>query len=148
MVRCSTFYKHFDDKEAFLRFFLDEIRRDFERHAALRPDEPLEEYLPRMNAELLAFLDGNDALVRSFLQGSQAGLVVQSVSLTIAQNINRRLKAAGECDDVRTSVQAGFLAGGIVNVVQREWLGASDDPARHERFATALFACERSVVGA
>ena len=148
LVRRSTFYKHYADKDEFLQSYFRGLQQAFERKAAIHGEEELADYMPRMNAELFEFLEANRAVAHGILGSAQAPLLVQSVVDMIARNARLRLEESGQAQGLQAEVFSRFLAGGIACVVQEEWLAADADPARRRRIETTLYEIERAALSA
>ena len=71
MIRRTTFYKHFADKDEFFAFYVRHVHDEFERRSAPaggHRDPP--ECHTRMTHELMAFIRENESLIRLCLTSS------------------------------------------------------------------------------
>lgn len=71
MIRRTTFYKHFADKDEFFAFYVRHVHDEFERRSAPAGGyrDPLDCHT-RMTHELMAFIRENDRLIRLCLTSS------------------------------------------------------------------------------
>ncbi|MEE8716048.1 MAG: TetR/AcrR family transcriptional regulator [Coriobacteriales bacterium] len=134
MIRRTTFYKHFADKQEFFRFYLSTFQERFHRRIAQRdsvgqPTTPLE-YEMGMDAELVDFLCDNEALVNSLLSSNVSGMLIEEMSDLIQAEVARRIARAraegpagmaGASAGVSAIDAASFLAGGILQTTRTWW---------------------------
>ncbi len=135
MIRRTTFYKHFADKQEFFRFYLSTFQERFHRRIAQRdsvgqPTTPLE-YEMGMDAELVDFLCDNEALVNSLLSSDVSGMLIEEMSDLIQAEVAHRIarsraeaptgQARSGAGDVGALDAASFLAGGILQMTRTWW---------------------------
>lgn len=129
MIRRTTFYKHFRDKDDYLVFFIDSLRREF---LACGVADAEDEEGRSVQAErqailrrLADFLTKHAALVENIFQSSMAGAMTGNISDAVADALRERY---GE----ERSDEAEFAAGGIVRLMLLWWQSGhkADDKER------------------
>lgn len=131
MIRRTTFYKHFADKQEFLAFYVRHIREEFQRHGApLDGHEKLEHHVARMIHELMVFLRENEHLVRSCLTGEAFETVAATLTREASQAMTELVEDIA-ADRGRASTHArtlaDFAAGGLLSTLLAWWEGRMDD---------------------
>lgn len=143
MIRRTTFYKHFADKQEFLAFYVRRIREEFQRRGA-PPDghEEPEQQAARMIHELMVFLQENEQLVKGCLTGGAFETVAitlgREAALAMSGLVEDVAVAKGEPrEDARTLAQ--FAGGGLLTTLFAWWEGRLGDVApedlEHDLFA-------------
>lgn len=122
MVHRTTFYAHFEDKNALFRYVLQELQRGFEaEQAALTGHVDLRTFLLAEFHSALHFLKEHRQIYLSGLAGG--GYELRLVEDTAAEWLTRRFReegvTAGEAQDPELAGQ--FYAGALLTVV-RWWL--------------------------
>lgn len=122
MVHRTTFYAHFEDKNALFRYVLQELQRGFEEEqAALAGQVDLRAFLLAEFHSALRFLKEHRQIYLSGLAGG--GHELRMVEDTAAEWLTRRFReegvTAGETLDPELAGQ--FYAGALLTVV-RWWL--------------------------
>ena len=122
MVHRTTFYAHFEDKNALFRYVLQELQRGFEEEqAALAGQVDLRAFLLAEFHSALRFLKEHRQIYLSGLAGG--GHELRMVEDTAAEWLTRRFReegvTAGETLDPELAGQ--FYAGTLLTVV-RWWL--------------------------
>lgn len=115
-VRRATFYKHFPDKLAFLKFFIGSLRDNFERRIAKRKkyDSDYEYYVDYLTAVVL-YLDDNDDIVSKALESN-----VMPALLNIILEKNYE----DTCARLRQSVEGGMELRASIEVTAAMMTGA------------------------
>ena len=124
-VRRATFYKHFEDKFAFLKYFIQILREEFDKlvwkHS--KPDATSDYYLKYLEG-IFAFVDEHEKMINMTLQSE----IFPSI-LTVIQSQNY----IDTCDRLQKSIDQGMklcasveavasmLTGGITHIVLN-WL--------------------------
>lgn len=141
MIRRTTFYKHFADKNEFLVFFVKEIRSDFaqkvesENHDS---NDIVENCINMMN-ETLQFLEGHGKLVDNTLSSQSAPLILEALGDVIYGDILKRLasnETSRQSED-KKKMLATFVSGGITKMML-VWCHAGRPEAMKEVMAQTL----------
>lgn len=125
IIRRTTFYKHFADKDEFFAFYVRRTREEFqERVEPHGTHETPANFSDRMFHELVAFVQENDRLVRRALASSAFATMDAILSEEISRSLRQRLEEeAGAVARFGCSPQAlaDFMAGGMLRALYR-WL--------------------------
>lgn len=142
-VRRATFYRHFDDKYDFFKYYLQTLTDRFleaasEEFEASRYDG-LEAYADYMHAELINFLEAQPALAKmAFRNTTLAGtldMVMDQIAVGIASRIEAHAKQNGYELPVSSEFVSAVYAGGMVHGL-RWWL-AEGKPVPYEEMIHA-----------
>ena len=95
LIRRTTFYKHFADKQEFLAFYVRRIREEFQRRAEPKGGcEDMRERSSRMIHELMLFLRENDRLVQSCLSSNAIETIATVVTHEVATGLGSTSSSA------------------------------------------------------
>lgn len=157
MIRRTTFYKHFADKNEFLTFFVKEMRDEFAARTRIEGYDATDpaENSQRMLEQTLAFLSEHGTLVDNALSSRSAPLIIDALGDVIQADTLRLLKNRAEskaADGASEAAEAGeddkpvslsesdpemfatFWSGGIVKML-RAWCEAGRPPEMKQRMA-------------
>lgn len=124
-IRRATFYKHYKDKYDFLRFYVTELRDNFDNDfkRKRRPDATAAYYVEYIHG-IVKFLTENEGMIR---------LIMQSNVLPVIIDIIKSQNYYDTCDRLRKSVSEGmklcapietiaaFMTGGVIEAIL-SWL--------------------------
>lgn len=128
MIRRTTFYKHFADKDEFFAFYLKSIRDEFEQRLGGLGACPHRTRNKLMLKELLRFLREHERLTCNAVNSSNPAPLFDALCEVICNDNLRCLKEeAGAADP---EMRAAFLSGGILQMVRCWW--AKGCPAEGE----------------
>ncbi|MGM9538616.1 MAG: TetR/AcrR family transcriptional regulator [Candidatus Onthomonas sp.] len=125
MIRRTTFYKHFADKNEYFTFYMKEICASFQDQ--LPPDietDDVNSYFLYMSRELLRFIGRNEKLVMNIANSNMFPVLLDSLSENIMYDVLRVLRRMNSTKKMGTSQMEGFAAfysGGLLNTL-RLWL--------------------------
>ncbi len=150
MIRRTTFYKHFDDKNEFFQFYMERIRDDFravmaDRNARLGSYE----CETMMADELMTFLSRHSNLMDNVLKSNALDNLLWSLSDFIADSILEAIDAANANEafgDIDEEMFAAFVAGGLVKMILQWWIEGHTDEGRDKIF-NALGKLHSRLVG-
>ena len=115
-VRRATFYKHFPDKLAFLKFFIGSLRGDFEnRIASRRKYESDYAYYVDYLTAVVRFLDDNDDIVTNALNSN---VLPSLLDVILSQNYE------DTCARLKRSVEGGMVLHASIEVTASMMIGA------------------------
>ncbi len=152
MIRRTTFYKHFADKQEFLAFYVRRIREEFQRRG--EPAEGREDpaaRTARLVHELMVFLQENERLVQGCLTSGAietiATVLVREIALMLETQLGEDA-AVGAALCAPPRALAEFVAGGLLATLRAWQEGRLGDatPADVERDLCALI-CRLTVEG-
>lgn len=131
LIRRTTFYKHFADKDEFFRFFLLNMRDEFEKktHAAMKVAS-VREYQSAMSPELVRFLKEHSGIVDNVQSSSMSGVLFDALADVMERDVLSVLVASGsqnDASDFTIKLQAAYLAGGTVAALKHWWKCGHDD---------------------
>lgn len=126
MVRRTTFYRHFADKDEFLRFYVLSLRDEIEARA-LHGDAgvSLVEYNLRLTKGMRAFCLEHGRMVENALRGVTFGTLYVMLCDVVQRTMMVRLQVEverGAAFDVPIEGVARFLAGGLIQMTLSWWL--------------------------
>lgn len=137
-VRRGTFYRHFADKQAFFRYYLQSIAERFleQMDAADHPDE-LEPYALHMHLALIALFEEKKGRVFHVLGPNMPAETLDSIVVQIAEGIGERIETYAREEGIELAASPRFLslhyAGGLIHTL-REWI-ADGRPIPQEELA-------------
>ena len=117
MIHRTTFYAHFEDKYALLRYAVARLYRAFEPTAEDLRANP-RSYLLSVFQNSLSFVRAHKGLYRSAV--SSGSMDIQTLEDLVAEQLLSRLPA-DEAHPARAEITAHFYAGGILSLV-RWWI--------------------------
>ena len=143
-VNRATFYRHFSDKGAFVRSYLQTITDRFlERVDSDGRQLGLEEYARSMHIELIRFVEENRDMARNAMgrrvEAETLDFLTRQIAVGIYEHIDAHAKSTGEQPPAPADFTALFYAGGLVQTL-RWWLdsGKPIPGVELERRCTAL----------
>ena len=122
MVHRTTFYAHFEDKNALLRYVLGELKRSFMEQQGQPEEYPdLRSYLLAEFQTALTFLKAHRQIYLSGLAGGPAGM--QLVEKELAQGLAARFREEDPSADENSfaEISSQYYAGAILSLI-RWWL--------------------------
>ena len=141
-VRRGTFYKHFEDKDAFFRYYLTTVTADImEQLSKGESLDDLWEYASYMHVSLARMIIGDRAMRRNLEGGGVPAGVLDMVVSQIADGIVSRIELWCEREGVVLSVSPEFVgdfySAGLVHTM-RAWIsrGQPFPPEELERRCT------------
>lgn len=118
MIRRTTFYKHFRDKDSYLVFFIGNLRREFlargVEDAGAHDGGGMQAERQAILRRLADFLLEHAKLVDNIFQSSMGGAMTNLISEAVADALRERY---GE----DRADEAEFAAGGIVRLMMLWW---------------------------
>lgn len=129
-VRRATFYRHFSDRDAFFKWYLQTITERFLAEIGNTSEElDLKSYVELMHRKFIDFLDGhrpwfNRAMGKTSLSG-MLDMVIDQAALGITEHVTAYAKERG-LKSVRPELVGSLYTGGMVHAM-RSWF-ISDKP--------------------
>lgn len=112
MVRRTTFYQHFEDKQDFLSWFIQEQQHEFTAvtTSGISPDD-LQEYYAQVLRNVLQYLSDNKQIVQLLMDaGVQGRLLTDAFSSACVEDVIQRLKNVPGIEEKLGHVPIPFLA--------------------------------------
>lgn len=131
MIRRTTFYKHFDDKGSFFKFYMEQKRVELEQICCANDIYlSIGAYHVHMLDSLMAFLSSNERLVDNLMKSSQSGALLDTLADFMAGNLTQVFKEKeGELSkDVATELDYLGIAisGATIHSIKRWWTCGHD----------------------
>lgn len=129
MIRRTTFYKHFKDKNAFFAFYIDGLRISLvqqdeqaqERTGGARSAD-FHEARRKIFTDLIDLILEHEQLMDNILRSSMSGVMLDIIAEKVTEAIRERLRSDPEADPgMSTAAVADFIAGGIMRLFQTWW---------------------------
>lgn len=125
MIRLTTFYKHFSDKEDFFQFYIKSLRDEMVQEGRREVEERGEK--DSFEAEravilrrLADYLLSHQPLIDNIFRSSMSGMMLMVVCENIAQALKERMVIEREVDPSLDS-RVEFAAGGMVRLMLMWW---------------------------
>lgn len=136
MVHRTTFYAHFEDKYALLRYAIGELQQEFEMTEEQEGRCTGErDYFLAVFRNALTFLRDHRKLYLSGITGGGAAL--QLLEDAVVEKMCGRVRTMGSRGaSVQDELSARFCAGGILSMVR--WWAVQDDPVDESCLAECL----------
>ena len=136
MIRRTTFYKHFRDKNDYFAFYIDELMsglpqgRGDAKHAGDVRTLRHEVFDDAMNMIL-----AHEQLMDNILESSMSGMLTSMICDRIAHSIRERVMSTldeGALAPVSLETTSEFIAGGIIRLFTNWWESGHDLESRPE----------------
>lgn len=141
-IRRNTFYRHFEDKQAFAGWYLESMTRDFRAKVAQAGQEPdLRTYVRTMHMMLIQFMVDHEKILRHNINDSTLTLNMDTLVNHIAAGLIERLEQEDKASGRRSGPPAQFIgmfySGGMMHTL-RWWLqpGKPISARKLEEYAT------------
>ena len=131
-VRRATFYKHFPDKIAFLKFFIGSLREIFENRVAGRKkyESDYAYYVDYLTA-VVRFLDENDDIVKHAMASNVMPVLIDVIMLKNYEDTCERLTAGVNVGmTLRASVEvtAAMMVGAVAEAILKWYVDGRVKP--------------------
>ncbi len=128
MIRRTTFYKHFNDKEQFFDFYMLEKRKELEEICGASDNcLSVDAYHVHMLDSLMSFLIDNSALVENIMKSSQSGALLDSLADFMTSNIVGifKEKDAELNSNIKEDIDylAVAITGATIQTIKQWWVG-------------------------
>ena len=120
-IRRATFYKHFEDKYDFMKFFVSSLRNEFDKTIwkKKKPDATINYYVVYLKS-LVSFLIENEPIVKLILESEIMPTVVELIKEQNYQDTRDRIqKSVEEGMELSASVEtvAVMMTGAVAHAV-------------------------------
>lgn len=139
MIRRTTFYKHFRDKNDYFAFYVDELmsglpqKRTGKGSAASADDVRVLRH--EVFADAMDMILAHEQLMDNILESSMSGMLTSMICDRIAHSIRERVMSTldeGALAPVSLEMTSEFIAGGIIRLFTNWWESGHDFERRPE----------------
>ena len=125
-VRRNTFYRHFNDKYAFIEFYLESLAQRFMAESESECNlEGIREYARHMHLSLLRFVETHQNSMRTALGQtvpvSTIDMIIKQIAEGITQRAARELERRNRVSEMPIEFLGFFYSAGMVHTL-RWWL--------------------------
>lgn len=139
MIRRTTFYKHFRDKNDYFAFYIDELmsglpQRRADADGAERAGD-VRMLRHEVFADAMDMILAHDQLMDNILESSMSGMLTGMICDRIARSIRERVMSTLDEDalaPVSLETTSEFIAGGIIRLFAKWWESGHDLERRSE----------------
>lgn len=139
MIRRTTFYKHFRDKNDYFAFYIDELMSGLPQKRAdadgAEGTEDVRALRHEVFADAMNLILAHEQLMDNILASSMSGMLTSMICDRIARSIRGRVMSALDEDalaPVSLDTTAEFVAGGIIRLFTMWWESGHDLERRSE----------------
>ena len=144
MVRRTTFYQHFEDKQDFLQWFVREKQQDFARGSAEGAAAGnMKAHYVGMAKHVLSYLNENDHLLRLLMgAGVQARLLIDAFTSACVEDVVQRIENSPRSREklrgISPVLAAEYYVGGMIAAAK--WWYTHNKPCTEEELIQHLCA--------
>ena len=128
MIRRTTFYKHFRDKNDYFAFYIDELMSGLPQKRGIDADAVSAEDVRLLRHAVLDdamdLILAHEQLMDNILASSMSGMLTNMICDRIARSIRERVMSALDDDalaPVTLETTSEFIAGGIIRLFTMWW---------------------------
>lgn len=139
MIRRTTFYKHFRDKNDYFAFYIDELMSGLPQKRAGEGGtvsvDDVRVLRHEVFTEAMDLILAHEQLMDNILASSMSGMLTSMICDRIARSIRERVMSALDEDalaPVSLDTTAEFVAGGIIRLFTMWWESGHDLERRSE----------------
>ena len=139
MIRRTTFYKHFRDKNDYFAFYIDELmsglpQKRTGKGSAVSADD-VRVLRHEVFADAMDMILAHEQLMDNILESSMSGMLTSMICDRIAHSIRERVMSTldeGALAPVSLETTSEFIAGGIIRLFTIWWESGHDLERRPE----------------
>ena len=139
LIRRTTFYKHFRDKNDYFAFYIDELMTGLPQNradtAGAESVEDVQVLRHEVFADAMDMILAHEQLMDNILESSMSGMLTSMICDRIARSIRERVMSSLAEDalaPVSLETTAEFIAGGIIRLFTKWWESGHDLESRPE----------------
>ena len=139
MIRRTTFYKHFRDKNDYFAFYIDELMSGLPQkradEAGAEGAEDVRTLRHEVFADAMDLILAHEQLMDNILASSMSGMLTSMICDRIARSIRGRVMRSLDEDalaPVSLETTSEFVAGGIIRLFTMWWESGHDLERRSE----------------
>jgi AcrR family transcriptional regulator len=134
-VRRATFYKHFDDKYAFLKYYVGSLRNKFDKKIPQQkmPNETLEYYTEYLRG-IVGFLDDNEVTVKNLMDSNVLPELMEVIEEKNYEDTCVRLRKSVACGmklPASVEITASMMTGAVSRTIL-SWLKSGKQMPKEE----------------
>lgn len=136
MIRRTTFYKHFADKDEFFVFYIRTMHQMFRQRVEGTHEAQGAEVLN----EFISFMEEHQSLVDNVINSKSSSILLEVLRDTLAADLVEELRkgtfasgpssAHDAASEEALRLRAAFYAGGVVRMLQQWWQGGRSAEGR------------------
>lgn len=133
MIRRTTFYKHFRDKNDYFAFYIDELMTGLPQNradtAGAESVEDVQVLRHEVFADAMDMILAHEQLMDNILESSMSGMLTSMICDRIAHSIRERVMITLDEDalaPVSLETTSEFIAGGIIRLFTKWWESGHD----------------------
>ena len=139
LIRRTTFYKHFRDKNDYFAFYIDELMTGLPQNradtAGAESVEDVQVLRHEVFADAMDMILTHEQLMDNILESSMSGMLTSMICDRIAHSIRERVMSTldeGALAPVSLETTSEFIAGGIIRLFTNWWESGHDLESRPE----------------
>ena len=139
LIRRTTFYKHFRDKNDYFAFYIDELMTGLPQNradtAGAESVEDVQVLRHEVFADAMDMVLAHEQLMDNILESSMSGMLTSMICDRIAHSIRERVMSTLDEDalaPVSLETTSEFIAGGIIRLFTKWWDSGHDLERRPE----------------
>ena len=139
LIRRTTFYKHFRDKNDYFAFYIDELMTGLPQNradtAGAESVEDVQVLRHEVFADAMDMILAHEQLMDNILESSMSGMLTSMICDRIAHSIRERVMSTldeGALAPVSLETTSEFIAGGIIRLFTIWWESGHDLERRPE----------------
>ena len=139
MIRRTTFYKHFRDKNDYFAFYIDELMSGLPQNrtdaADAEPFDDVQALRHEVFEDAMNMILAHEQLMDNILASSMSGMLTGMICDRIARSIRERVMSSLAEDalaPVSLETTSEFIAGGIIRLFTNWWESGRDLERRPE----------------
>lgn len=139
LIRRTTFYKHFRDKNDYFAFYIDELMTGLPQNradtAGAESVEDVRVLRHEVFADAMDMILAHEQLMDNILESSMSGMLTSMICDRIAHSIRERVMSTldeGALAPVSLETTSEFIAGGIIRLFTEWWESGHDLESRPE----------------
>ena len=139
LIRRTTFYKHFRDKNDYFAFYIDELMTGLPQNradaAGAESVEDVQVLRHEVFADAMDMILAHEQLMDNILESSMSGMLTSMICDRIAHSIRERVMSTLDEDalaPVSLETTSEFIAGGIIRMFTKWWESGHELGSRPE----------------
>ena len=126
MLRRTTFYKHFDDKDSFFKFYMSQKRTELEEICGVNNMAlDVGAYRVHMLDSLMTFLIDNETLVNNLMKSLQSNTLLDSLAEFMSKDITAMMKKqeqqSGKAFASDYDYLGAAMSGATIQTIKQWW---------------------------
>ena len=137
MMRRTTFYKHFDDKDSFFKFYMSQKRTELEEICGANIQSlDISAYRVHMLDSLMTFLIDNEMLVNNVMKSSQNSTLLESLADFMTSDMKLMLQdqegQASFLSGIDYEYLSAAMSGATIQTIKQWWINGHKSKDRRK----------------